>query len=71
MGMRCHLLTRKELCDERSRFKIERDHYYAKMEKLSQTGPGSDADLLRRGLDVASIHGRTRRRRTARRRSFR
>ena len=40
-----------ELCDERSRFKIERDHYYAKMEKLSQTGPGSDADLLRRNQE--------------------
>lgn len=42
----CHL---QKLCDERSAYKIERDHYHSKMEKLSsQRETPENAEMLHR-----------------------
>ena len=40
------LADRQKLCDERAPFKLERDHYHAKMEKIGDTN--QDAELVAR-----------------------
>lgn len=36
----------QKLCDERAPFKLERDHYHSKMEKIGDTN--QDAELVSR-----------------------
>lgn len=44
-----------KLCDERSTYKIERDHYYSKMEKLSsQPGTMGNTEMLQRNQEKQS-----------------
>ena len=40
-------MKKQKLCDERTPYKLERDHYYSKMQKLSGT-PGTANAVMQR-----------------------